>query len=122
MNRENSGCYRFLSFFSSFPTTLDDITGLWGEDIETSKETSSLLTKTQTGYRAHLPEYFLIEEPIGVGGGYGDPLDRAPEGVLQDIINHILGRIVLSEEQKNKCDQNKDGFINICDVLFFVKE
>lgn len=37
--------------------------------------------------RLKIPEFFLIADPVGVGSGYGDPLDRAPDMVLRDILN-----------------------------------
>jgi N-methylhydantoinase B len=36
--------------------------------------------------RLKIPEYFLIADPVGVGSGYGDPIDRAPEAVLKDVV------------------------------------
>ena len=36
--------------------------------------------------RLKIPEYFLIADPVGVGSGYGDPIDRAPEAVLRDVV------------------------------------
>lgn len=35
--------------------------------------------------RLKIPEFYLIADPVGVGSGYGDPLDRDPEMVLRDI-------------------------------------
>ena len=37
--------------------------------------------------RLKVPRGFLIADPVGVGSGFGDPLDRAPELVLRDVIN-----------------------------------
>jgi hypothetical protein len=36
--------------------------------------------------RLKVPEFFLIADPVGVGSGYGDPLDRPAELVLQDVV------------------------------------
>jgi len=35
--------------------------------------------------RLQLPEFTLIADFVQGGGGYGDPLDRAPEAVLRDV-------------------------------------
>jgi hypothetical protein len=37
----------------------------------------------------------------------------------QDIIDHILGRVALNDEQKKEADMNRDGVINVCDVVSF---
>jgi hypothetical protein len=54
-------------------------------------------------------------------GAYGGPLNC---GWLpfsdQDIVDYILGKFTLSEAKKNECDLNKDGFLNICDVILFL--
>ncbi len=68
-----------------YPVTLDDMDGSWGRDIEKTKDAATLLTKTLAGYRAKMPEYSIIQEAIRVGGGYGDPLDRDPNCVVEDI-------------------------------------
>jgi hypothetical protein len=42
--------------------------------------------------RLKIPEFFLIADPVGVGSGYGDPLDRDPEIVLRDVLNFTVSR------------------------------
>jgi N-methylhydantoinase B len=42
--------------------------------------------------RLKIPELFLIADPVGVGSGYGDPLDRDPEIVLRDVLNFAVSR------------------------------
>lgn len=42
--------------------------------------------------RLKIPEFFLIADPVGVGSGYGDPLDRDPESVLHDVLNLAVSR------------------------------
>jgi N-methylhydantoinase B len=57
--------------------------------------------------RLKIPEFYLIADPVGVGSGYGDPLDRVPDMVLQDILNFavspewaakVYGVVVTSDE------------------------
>jgi hypothetical protein len=40
--------------------------------------------------RIPLPEYHIITEFVGGGGGYGDPLERAPEQVARDVKGGIV--------------------------------
>jgi hypothetical protein len=42
--------------------------------------------------RLKIPEFFLIADPVGVGSGYGDPLDRDPESVLRDVLDFTVSR------------------------------
>jgi N-methylhydantoinase B len=42
--------------------------------------------------RLKIPEFFLIADPVGVGSGYGDPIDRPAELVLRDIIDGAVSR------------------------------
>ncbi|MBI4334336.1 MAG: hydantoinase B/oxoprolinase family protein [Chloroflexi bacterium] len=70
---------------SRYPTTLAEMGPRWGRDIESSKQGKSLFQKTLSGARVHVREWDIIEEPLGVGGGFGDPLDRDPGLVLKDI-------------------------------------
>jgi N-methylhydantoinase B len=40
--------------------------------------------------RMAVPEGSLLVDPVTVGSGYGDPLDRDPRRVLQDVLDHAL--------------------------------
>ena len=42
--------------------------------------------------RLQIPEFFLIADPVGVGSGYGDPLDRPAELVLRDVVEGAVSR------------------------------
>lgn len=59
---------------------------------EVSKWGKIVAPKLPPLQRLKVPEFFLIADPCGVGSGYGDPLDRAMEPVLQDV---LLGAVSL---------------------------
>jgi N-methylhydantoinase B len=42
--------------------------------------------------RMAVPEGSLLVDPVTVGSGYGDPLDRDPGRVLQDVLTHAVSR------------------------------
>ena len=65
---------------SRFPIAYADMRN-WG------KMTAPKLPPLQ---RLKIPEFFLIADPVGVGSGYGDPLDRAPDMVVRDIVNSAV--------------------------------
>jgi N-methylhydantoinase B len=44
--------------------------------------------------RVPVPEGHLLSDFTQGGGGYGDPLDREPEGVARDVRRHIVSRRV----------------------------
>ncbi len=56
--------------------------------------------------RLNVPEGGLMFDPVGVGSGYGDPIDREPEMVLQDVKDQAVSPkfadkiygVVLSED------------------------
>ena len=82
------------------------------------------------GFAKKFPLYWLSPcRPPGKGskrndmGAYGGPYNCGwLSFTKEEIIDHILGRIILSEEKKKKCDQNQDGFIDICDVVLFLRQ
>ncbi len=76
---------------SRYPTTLSELKK-YGKDIETTKIGKSLFQKTLSGARVHVREWDIIEEPLGVGGGFGDPLERDPQMVLNDVIDGAISR------------------------------
>jgi acetone carboxylase gamma subunit len=39
-----------------------------------------------------VPEGSLLVDPVMVGSGYGDPLDRDPQAVLRDLFDHAVSR------------------------------
>ena len=82
---------------SRFPVAYADVCN-WG------RVTAPKLPPLQ---RLKIPEFYLIADPVGVGSGYGDPLDRAPDMVLRDILNFavspewaakVYGVVVTSDE------------------------
>jgi N-methylhydantoinase B len=40
--------------------------------------------------RMAVPEGSILVDPVTVGSGYGDPLDRDPERVLRDLLDHAV--------------------------------
>jgi N-methylhydantoinase B len=42
--------------------------------------------------RMPLPEGCIVVDPVMVGSGYGDPLERDPNLVLQDLFDHAVSR------------------------------
>ena len=65
---------------SRYPVAYSDVRN-WGNVIA---------PKLPPLQRLKIPEFFLMADPVGVGSGYGDPLDRAPELVLRDIVNFAV--------------------------------
>lgn len=66
---------------SRFPIAYADVRKNWGK---------LMAPKLPPLQRLKIPEYHLIADPVGVGSGYGDPLDRDPEMVLRDIENFAV--------------------------------
>ncbi|MEE8515250.1 MAG: hydantoinase B/oxoprolinase family protein [Alphaproteobacteria bacterium] len=60
---------------SRYPVTHDDFAAM-GEAV--TPDLAALK-------RLSVPEGGLMFDPVGVGSGYGDPIDRDPEKVLQDV-------------------------------------
>jgi len=53
-------------------------------------------------------------------GSYGGPCNCGWLSVTRrDIVDYLLGKNVLSDIQKTESDQNGDGVLNVCDLLFF---
>lgn len=67
-----------------YPTRIDELKS-WG--IEYRKSPDFHLERQLGGIRIHAPEYSLLCYSYGTGGGYGDPLDRDPSRVEQDVKN-----------------------------------
>jgi N-methylhydantoinase B len=65
---------------SRYPVAYSDVRN-WGKVIA---------PKLPPLQRLKIPEFFLIADPVGVGSGYGDPLDRDPDLVLRDITNFAV--------------------------------
>ena len=42
--------------------------------------------------RMPLPEGCLVFDPVMVGSGFGDPLDRDPQNVLHDLFDGAISR------------------------------
>ncbi len=55
----------------------------WGRNVRNCPEFH--LEMELGGIRTAVPEYSLIGYSYGCGGGYGDPLDRDPLSVIQDV-------------------------------------
>jgi len=47
--------------------------------------------------RLKIPEGYLIADPVEVGSGYGDPLDRDPELVLRDVRDVVVSARLAAE-------------------------
>lgn len=67
-----------------YPTTLDEADG-FGEWVPLPIPAFD---------RPHIPEYDLLLDPIGVGSGYGDPLDRDAARVAEDVRTQATSREV----------------------------
>ena len=63
---------------SRYPTTIDEVISGWGE-LE--------IPRISALERVHVREYDILVDPVQNGSGYGDPLDREPSRVLEDIRN-----------------------------------
>jgi N-methylhydantoinase B len=66
-----------------YPITYDELGPPWGVDAK--RKTSFEMDRQLGGIRVHVPEYSILVWQMDVGGGYGDPLDRAPAMVAQDV-------------------------------------
>lgn len=66
---------------SEYPGSMGELDDSWGEYVY--PRASSL-------ERIELRPYDILAEPLGVGSGFGDPLDRDPEMVLDDLKNLLV--------------------------------
>jgi len=71
-----------------YPTNNDQLAPPWG--INARKSSEFLLERQLGGIRVNVPEYSLIGYSFGCGGGYGDPLDRDPQKVMEDVKNESV--------------------------------
>jgi len=65
---------------SRYPVAYADVAG-WGKTVA---------PKLPPLQRLKIPAGFLIADPVEVGSGYGDPLDRDPQHVLNDVLNYAV--------------------------------
>lgn len=68
-----------------YPTGLDELGPNWG--IDAKKRSDFSIERQLGGIRVSVPNHALLGNTYGPGGGYGDPLDRDPEIVVNDIRN-----------------------------------
>lgn len=71
-----------------YPTNNDELGPPWGENIRDCAEPR--LQRQLGGIRVSVPEYSLLGYSFGCGGGYGDPLDRDPNKVADDVRNDAV--------------------------------
>lgn len=70
-----------------YPTSSEELEG-WGVN---AKESDQLVLDWQLGgVRVNLPEYSFLDYVFGSSGGYGDPLDRDPLMVAEDVKNQAV--------------------------------
>jgi len=74
---------------SRWPFTLDELL-LWGDDYRTREDTRGARRGDIGIPRMPVNEYDVIEYQWEVGSGYGDPIDRDPNKVAQDIRNEAI--------------------------------
>jgi N-methylhydantoinase B len=70
-----------------YPVTSEELAA-WGTNAKKSPGFS--IERQLGGIRVNAPEYSLIGFVYGCGGGYGDPLDRDPLKVQQDVRNEAV--------------------------------
>lgn len=58
---------------------------------------STLAHPTQLQGRVPLPEYCIVADFVGGGGGFGDPIERALEDVERDVARGITSRRIAAE-------------------------
>jgi len=70
-----------------YPTSFDQLKSV----SVNSRESPDFSLKRQLGgIRLDVPEYSIFCYSYGLGGGYGDPLDRDPARVYDDIVKEAL--------------------------------
>ena len=67
---------------TTYPVAIEELE-LWGKNVRKCDDFP--LKRQLGGIRINVPEYSIIVYSYGCGGGYGDPLDRDPLMVLEDI-------------------------------------
>jgi len=71
-----------------YPTSNDQLGPPWG--INARKSSEFHLERQLGGVRVNIPEYSFMGYAFGCGGGYGDPLDRDPLKVMEDVKNEAV--------------------------------
>jgi len=71
-----------------YPTASSELGPPWG--VNARKSTDFSLERQLGGVRVSLPEHSLICYAYGCAGGYGDPLDRDPPKVTEDVKNEAI--------------------------------
>lgn len=72
----------------TYPTRFDELGPPWGV-VETKKR-GFHPDRILGGIRINVEEWDLLGYQVGIGTGYGDPLDRDPERVLADVKNEAI--------------------------------
>ena len=70
---------------STYPNSTDECDSSWGE---------IMIPKHSSFQRIQLSENDILAEPLRVGSGYGDPLDRAPKMVADDVRDQAVSRAI----------------------------
>ena len=96
-----------------YPVTRDELE-LWGTNARKNTEVS--FKRQLGGIRINVPEYSVIVYSYGCGGGYGDPLDRDPIKVMEDVKNegvtlHTAAKVygVILNSKTFEVDMKKTG-------------
>ena len=71
----------------AYPVTTDQLES-WGVNVRKSNQIS--LQRQLGGIRIKVPQYSIINYSYGSGGGFGDPLDRDPHKVSEDVRNEAV--------------------------------
>ena len=71
-----------------YPTNNNELSPPWGINVRMSTEFN--FERQLGGIRTNVPQYSLIGYSFGCGGGYGDPLQRDPQKVVQDVKDHAV--------------------------------
>jgi len=71
-----------------YPTKNDELGPPWGINARQSSEFG--LERQLGGIRVSVPEYALIGYSFRHGSGYGDPLDRDPLKVVEDVKDEVI--------------------------------
>ncbi len=72
-----------------YPTSSEELDE-WG--INAKERGEAVLHWQLGGLRADLPEYAILSNVYGCSGGYGDPIDRDPTRVAEDVRNEAVTR------------------------------
>jgi N-methylhydantoinase B len=71
-----------------YPVNIEELEKSWG--VNARQDSEYTIKREMGGVRADLPEYSLLGYTYGAAGGYGDPLDRDPIKVVEDIKNEAI--------------------------------